>query len=1064
MDGASAPVDVALEPGAALRLRVVDRDGRPVAGAGVGVETWRGRRILSLWRAKTDAEGLAAWADAPRDELRLSFYRAGSMSLRDVPVRASDEVHQVVLHPELVIAGKVVDAGTGEPIPKFRVVRGMYFPNQGEPAWQRGEAVDRTDGRYRERFSEPYEGWAVRIEAPGYKTAASRRFRPDEGAVVQDFALEPQAPFEGVVLRPDGAPAQGAEVVLAGPRDLLALEGRAIRRGPGTTSALAGPDGRFSTTRPDGAFRLVVASEHGYADVTSEQFAASKTIRLAPWGRVEGVLRLGGRPAAGETATLHVSRMGLFPKGLEAKADAEGRVVFRDVPPGPARIGRTIVTPSERGGRFATTTDSVAVEVAPGATTEVVVGGTGRPVVGRIVVEGPGDRPIDWGASRPVELVAETPRPPEAGAGRPRPPARFAGLVDKDGRFRVENVPPGAYRLQLPSNELLENRPLGEPPAISVPEGDRDQPVDLGDVTVKLDGPPKAEAPPERDEPAKTITVRVLDAEAGGPLEGARVEARSTPPGDGTWRGEATGGDGVARVGYRDDAPIKNFDLRVTKPGRVPAYVRLTDDRRPIELPASREFRLERGTTIGGVVTDESGAPVEGATVSVTMPMTELEAAVSNVRFPLAEAKTDARGRWRIDEAPADLGRVRVGGRHPRHLAASGEPSRDLDAVTAVLKKGQTVRGRVRGPDGAPIGGASVVVGDFFEANGPRGTTDAGGAFAIDRCRPGPTAVTVQAEGFAPQDRLVDVPEPGEEAPPLDFVLERGATLRLRVVDDAGRPVEGAYATVMGWHGRNGLRFMAKSDADGRVAWTSAPRDPISFQAGKDGYLAAEKLSLTASDEEHVFVLRPELKVVGRVTDAETGRPIPKFSVFRGLTVPGRTGVSWDLMQPLGGVEGRYVYKSAVPAMGHHLLIEAQGYKPAESRRSAPTRARSSRTSRWSVGPRSRGSSCGRTGRLPAGRTWRSSRTRRAVAPGRGPGGNRPRPPPLSASAAIGSRGAPRAPWCGSARRDGSRSPGPREISWSWPRRPWAMPRRPPRTSPGRAPSSSPPGGGSRAS
>ena len=40
------PVDFQLEKGNALRVRVVDKDGKPIPGVFVTPDTWRGKRVL----------------------------------------------------------------------------------------------------------------------------------------------------------------------------------------------------------------------------------------------------------------------------------------------------------------------------------------------------------------------------------------------------------------------------------------------------------------------------------------------------------------------------------------------------------------------------------------------------------------------------------------------------------------------------------------------------------------------------------------------------------------------------------------------------------------------------------------------------------------------------------------------------------------------------------------------------------------------------------------------------------------------------------------------------------
>lgn len=440
-----------------------------------------------------------------------------------------------------------------------------------------------------------------------------------------------------------------------------------------------------------------------------------------------------------------------------------------------------------------------------------------------------------------------------------------------------------------------------------------------------------------QDEPAKpaaptkkALTVRALTP-GGEPLEGVEVGIRHHGPQDprGMSFERTTAEDGTVRVEYDPAQAASRFSLTLRKPGFVPAYVAWSGERRPIVIPDVKELRLARGTTVGGIVIDESGKEVEGASVTLSMPPTESDD--GNMSFTLATATTDARGRWRIDEAPAVLQAIDVRVEHPQYRWSHGRLARGVDGVTAVLKKGRAVKGSVVGPGGEPVAGAVVVLGRAeSSSNDPTARTDARGGFALENCDAGPGYLTVEAEGFAPQEREVVVADEGETATPA-FALEPGSTIRVRVVDVQGRPVVGAYVAVDRWRERQSIRFRANTDAEGRAAWPGAPKDAVLFDVFLDGYMRARLVPLTAG-EERTIVLHPALTISGAVTDAKTGRPVPKFTVFQGRTEEDRDGVNWRRDEPAEFTEGRYVQSVDFPARGHHLRIEAPGYEPAESR------------------------------------------------------------------------------------------------------------------------------------
>jgi hypothetical protein len=119
----------------------------------------------------------------------------------------------------------------------------------------------------------------------------------------------------------------------------------------------------------------------------------------------------------------------------------------------------------------------------------------------------------------------------------------------------------------------------------------------------------------------------------------------------------------------------------------------------------------------------------------------------------------------------------------------------------------------------------------------------------------------------------------GPEAKPLEFRLQPATTLRLRAVDPSGKPLVGVSFLAYEWPAGgspsfHAIRFHASTDAEGRVAWSSAPSDPVIFHVRKTGYRTNFRQIVTASPQEQVVTLYPEPVIQGAVTDAETGTPV----------------------------------------------------------------------------------------------------------------------------------------------------------------------------------------------
>ena len=125
-----------------------------------------------------------------------------------------------------------------------------------------------------------------------------------------------------------------------------------------------------------------------------------------------------------------------------------------------------------------------------------------------------------------------------------------------------------------------------------------------------------------------------------------------------------TGGDGRAALRWPAGATVNNLQVTARKAGFVPYVIHWDDRAHPIRLPAVKLLRLVPGVAIGGVVQDEAGQPVAGAR-SRCMPRRPRRNA-SHYSLDLAETRTDDQGRWRFDDAPADLTDVNVQIQAPR--------------------------------------------------------------------------------------------------------------------------------------------------------------------------------------------------------------------------------------------------------------------------------------------------------------------------------------------------------------------------------------------------------------
>lgn len=286
--------------------------------------------------------------------------------------------------------------------------------------------------------------------------------------------------LSGTVLDPDGTPHVDA-VALGTPTNPVNAYERTLTRSAAMTRA---EGGRYVLPKPQqGAYHVIARCEKGYAEVSSAALEKNPNIQLRPWGRIEGVVLVGGRPQPNVRVSLTTIRYGNDPYGRTTShntstiADAEGRFVFPQVVPGETWIMQQGATPDDNTSRA----DYAVVD--PGQTVRVQFGGTGRTVTGRAVAPAT-TQPVAWTrqarytysaslrarreppATAPIPNFSsdETPeqrRAVQEAFGR-TPEGReykkwmmsWNFTIAPDGTFQIDGVPPGTYDLDVRHMEV----------------------------------------------------------------------------------------------------------------------------------------------------------------------------------------------------------------------------------------------------------------------------------------------------------------------------------------------------------------------------------------------------------------------------------------------------------------------------------------------------------------------------------------------------------------------------------------------------------------------------------
>ncbi len=208
-------VDLVLDKGGILRVRVLDHAGDVVVGAGVLHQVgWGWEAILS--HGKTNEEGEILFESVPTGSGSLVVSARGHAATRlsDVGTTPGEEESRtVLLEQPKEVTGKVTDAGTSVPIEGASVQ--IHYPNLSmlEPT----EAVETDgDGRFKLKV-DVNVGEQVQFRVNHEEYAAQRLTRNVQAETDVTIKLsEPGEALEGTVVDEARRPVSGAKVVYFG--------------------------------------------------------------------------------------------------------------------------------------------------------------------------------------------------------------------------------------------------------------------------------------------------------------------------------------------------------------------------------------------------------------------------------------------------------------------------------------------------------------------------------------------------------------------------------------------------------------------------------------------------------------------------------------------------------------------------------------------------------------------------------------------------------------------------------------------------------------------------------
>ncbi len=559
------------------------------------------------------------------------------------------------------------------------------------------------------------------------------------------------------------------------------------------------------------------------------------------------------------------------------------------------------------------------------------------------------------------------------------PPRSFASgypvqtKSDSEGRVELDRLYVGGqYELGFEWPQGVETYPYFQCEFTPAEPGEL---IDLGEKRVDGDfkdyekaGPTTSATDTKTEGDVTTFALTVLD-EAGRSIPHAKLffggmpaplESEERMEDAGMGKAEADeNGRFVMSFPVKKLADIRCLFFWIDTPGYAP-YNGFWDRPEADPIPSEFSVKLEKGTTVGGLIQNADGKPVAGAKVTVYIPWENRCRGETNSNVHSHEIETDENGRWKYESYPVPS----LGKEEPRHLFRINHDdymtteiypqysdylpdAEGLFTKVSVLEDGIPVKGRVTDENGKPVVDA-LVVGEYRSTmETARLKTNENGEFLIrnwpehkDHRGKDSSYLAVRKPGYKTALESFDI---SRNAPPVvDFTLKPiGKSIKIRIIDKDGKPVPGFMIGIEQWKKSRLIALdmltgkenqFARTDQNGQWTWIEAPEDEVIFDMLDGKHMDLRQVPLKARDEEYVLTVAPGLKISGKVLDAETEETIPEFQVYLGEVWKEKYPIEFRPV-PNVGRDGRYRIDETYPQLYFQVKIEAQGYEPSTSRK-----------------------------------------------------------------------------------------------------------------------------------
>lgn len=874
--GRSAAIVLALAPSRAAFGRVLDEDGRPVAGAEVffvaahpqteaGVSTVRGPRRKEPPDAVSDSRGRFTLPAIPALALdvqvsRRSHAPALIRNFKVPPGTRPVDLGVIRLWQGVAVTGVVIGA-QGRPVSGAQVFRVEELRAPAEMAGRLRDEIPETttgpEGRFSLSDQPRSQPIHLLVTAPGFLPATVRGVRPPTASPLR-IRLETATRFAGRVLDPEGLPVVDANIVLQGQEHAPGREDLSI--GP--------PVVKRTATDGEGRFEVAgIASGRGALSVSAAGFVTVEDLRVVlpqAQGEEKTVVLARGATLEGRAVTTAgdpVAGVRIAAGPASCLSDDEG--VFRTdgVPIGPLGVEAS----HPHYPRFRS-----RLEIEEGVNHLEVTFETGTVVRGRVVDDA--GRPV---AGATAILQAE---------GRREDARSYRARTDAEGAFTFEPVAAGRYRLRASAH-----------------------------------GYPDAELPRAVPVGGEAVEGLEVPLESGGAITGRILGLTDDELSRVAVRAEHEGGE--SRPAEVDSAG--RYALRPLKAGGWLIQASLLEGQRHARARVllarggeeAQDLRFGSGLTLSGRVLYRDQALAD-ALVSIRGQHLAVERSVT----------TDHDGAFRFDDLEADT--YGLGLNQARELLAHNEVIElSADREVTIQLQRQVVAGRVTdAASKGPVAAATVTLRHLPGDDGPEfliaDASAASGAFRLERVPPGRYHLKVSRADYSPVEREVEVAR-GSDLLDLEVPLQPSSGAELIVRRASGGMPALLHLRLLSPSGSTVLAESRPVGRDGKVRLPSAPAGSWLLLAASAGG-ALSSVSLTVPGEPVTLLLPRAARLAVRVPSLATSDVIATVSMtgadgrtFQTLGLGGILEESWPLVAGNTTVEavpaGRWAVSATAP-------------------------------------------------------------------------------------------------------------------------------------------------------